>query len=116
MTPPVTCVDAATVAIIRKSLDGVIRSWDAGAMQLFGYTADEIIGRSILVLIPLELRAQELDILPRLRRGERIDQTTTRVRKDGTRVDVWISVSPVRDASGRVIGAAKFACEVGGPN
>jgi PAS domain S-box-containing protein len=96
-------------AIIGKTLAGVITSWNAGAEQLYGYAADEVIGQPIALLIPPE-RPDELPaILARLRRGERIRHyETSRMRKDGQQLDVSLSISPIRDATDRVIGAASI--------
>ncbi|HEY9227211.1 MAG TPA: PAS domain S-box protein [Gemmatimonadaceae bacterium] len=106
-------VDSSDDAIIGKTLDSIIRSWNTGAMRIFGYEASEIIGRSVLMLIPPELHHEEPEILRRLTDGERIDHyETVRVRKDGSRIDVSLSVSPIRDVRGRVVGAAKIARDV----
>ena len=103
-------VDSSDDAIVGKTLDTIIRSWNAGAVRLFGYTAEEAIGNSILMLVPPELAYEETEIIDRLTRGQRIEHfQTVRVRKDGTRVEVSISVSPIRDKSGKIIGAAKIA-------
>ncbi len=107
-------VESSDIAIISKDLDGVILTWNAGAMRLFGYHADEIIGKSITLLIPPEHLKQEEMILSALRRGERIDHIETqRLAKDGRRLDVSITVSPVKDKNGNVIGASKIARDVG---
>jgi PAS domain S-box-containing protein len=106
-------VDSADAAIIAKDLDGRIQSCNAAAERLFGYTADELIGREVRILIPAERQSEEDDILARVRRGERIDHfETVRVAKDGRRIDVSLTVSPVRDDSGRVIGASKIARDI----
>jgi PAS domain S-box-containing protein len=103
-------VDSSDDAIISKNLDGVITSWNKSAERLFGYTAQEAIGRRITLIVPLDRRREEMTILDRLRRGERIDHfETVRVRKDGTTVDISLTVSPVKDAGGRVVGASKVA-------
>jgi PAS domain S-box-containing protein len=103
-------VDSSDDAIIGKTLDSVIRSWNAGARRIFGYEASEIIGRSVLTLMPPELQYEEPEIIARLSRGERIDHfETVRLHKDGTRIDVSLSVSPIRDLSGTIIGGAKIA-------
>ncbi|HEX8029309.1 MAG TPA: PAS domain S-box protein, partial [Vicinamibacterales bacterium] len=97
-------------AIISKTLDGVITSWNRGAEQLFGWQHDEAIGKSIHLIVPPELRHQEQDILERLRRGERIQHLDVeRVRKDGTRIHISVTISPVRDRHGHIIGASKTA-------
>jgi len=103
-------VDSSDDAIISKNLDGVITSWNKSAERLFGYTAQEAIGRRITLIVPLDRRREEMTILGRLKRGERIDHfETVRVRKDGTTVDISLTVSPVKDAGGRVVGASKVA-------
>ncbi|MFO0848356.1 MAG: PAS domain S-box protein [Gemmataceae bacterium] len=100
-------------AIVSKSLDGVIRSWNDGAARLFGYTAEEAVGRSITLIIPPDRLAEERAILDRLRRGERVDHfETVRAAKDGRRLHISLTVSPVRDATGRVVGASKVARDV----
>jgi PAS domain S-box-containing protein len=100
-------------AIVGKTLDGTITSWNAAAERLLGYTAAEIVGASVLRLIPPELQAQEPAILARLAAGERVATfETVRVGKDGARRHVSLSVSPVRDAAGQVIGAAKILRDV----
>jgi PAS domain S-box-containing protein len=100
-------------AIVSKTLDGTITSWNEGATRIFGYEASEMIGQSILKFIPSELHHEERQILARLQRGERIQHyETVRVAKDGSRVDVSLTVSPVRDRSGRVIGASKVGRDI----
>ena len=106
-------VDSSDDAIIGKTLDGTIRSWNKGAIRIFGYTADEIIGHSIYTLIPPERHQEEPKIIDQLSRGERVDHfETVRVRKDGTHVDISLSVSPIRDRKGRIVGAAKVARDI----
>jgi PAS domain S-box-containing protein len=106
-------VESSDDAIIGKTLDSVIRSWNDGARRIFGYEASEVIGRPIYVIIPPELHHEEAEIIARLRKGERVDHyETVRLRKDGTHVDVSLSVSPIRDAAGELIGAAKVARDV----
>jgi PAS domain S-box-containing protein len=106
-------VDSSDDAIVGKRLDGIIQSWNAGASRMFGYEASEIIGRSVLTLIPEHLRYQEAEIVARLVRGDRIDHfETVRQRSDGTLIDVSLSVSPIRDRSGAIIGAAKIARDI----
>jgi len=100
-------------AIISKSLDGVITSWNKSAERIFGYTPQEAIGQHITLIIPVERHAEESDILDRLRRGQRVDHfQTVRKRKDGGLLDVSLTISPVRDPSGRVIGASKVARDI----
>jgi PAS domain S-box-containing protein len=100
-------------AIISKNLDGIITSWNKSAERIFGYPPEEAIGRHITLIIPPERYAEESDILARLRRGERIDHFhTVRRRKDGSLLDVSLTISPVRDSSGRVIGASKVARDI----
>ena len=106
-------VDSSFDAIVGKTLDGVITSWNQSAERLFGYAASEAIGQSIFLIIPEERKAEEEDVLARLRRGERIEHfETMRRTKDGRHIPVSLTVSPIRDASGRVIGASKVARDV----
>ena len=100
-------------AIISKTLDGCVTSWNGGATRIFGYEPSEMIGQSILRLIPPELHGEEHELLARLQRGERIDHyETVRVAKDGRRVDVSLTVSPLRDRSGKVVGASKVGRDI----
>lgn len=100
-------------AIVSKTLDGKITSWNAGAARIFGYQANEMIGQPIMRLIPPELEAEEKQILARLQRGERVDHyETVRVAKDGRRIDISLTVSPLCDKFGNVIGASKVARDV----
>jgi PAS domain S-box-containing protein len=97
-------------AIISKTLDGIISSWNEGAQRMFGYTAQEMIGTPILRLIPEDRRQEEPAILERLKRGERVDHfETKRITKDGRVLDISLSISPVRDIHGKIIGASKIA-------
>jgi PAS domain S-box-containing protein len=106
-------VEFSDDAIVSKDLDGIIKTWNLGAERLFGYTAEEVIGKPITLLIPLDRHDEESDILSRLRRGERIDHyETVRRRKDGSLVEVSLTVSPLRNAEGRIIGAAKIARDI----
>jgi len=106
-------VDSADDAIISKNLNGIVTSWNQGARRTFGYTADEMVGRSILMLIPKELHYEEDEILRKLRAGERVDHYETRRRKkSGEIFDVSVTISPVRDESGKVIGASKVARDI----
>jgi PAS domain S-box-containing protein len=100
-------------AIISKNLDGVIRSWNLGAQRLFGYTAEEVIGKPITLIIPADRLDEEPTILERLRKGERVDHfETVRQRKDGTLVNISLTISPVKDDLGRIIGASKVARDI----
>jgi PAS domain S-box-containing protein len=106
-------VENSDDAIISKDLNGIINSWNKGAERLFGYSPDEIIGRSVLTLIPPSLHYEEPGIIDRISRGERIEHfETMRVRKDGEPIFISLSVSPVRDRDGRIIGASKIARDV----
>ena len=106
-------VESSEDAIVGKDLDGVITSWNPAAEQLYGYTAEEAIGRPISILIPPGRPTELPSIMERLRRGERIRHfETTRVRKDGSTVDVSLSLSPVRDTRGRIVGAAGIGREI----
>jgi len=106
-------VESAEDAIISKTLDGIISSWNPGAERLFGYSASEVIGRPITILIPSDHPDEEPRILERLRRGERIEHyETRRVRKDGTLIDISLTVSPIIDDDGHIIGASKIARDI----
>jgi PAS domain S-box-containing protein len=106
-------VDSSDDAIISKTLKGVITSWNPGAQRLFGYTAQQAIGQPMLMLIPPERAAEEPAILSRIGRGERVDHfETVRLRSDGTRIDISATVSPLKDADGRIIGASKIARDI----
>src|SRR5690606_27840848 len=101
-------VSSSDDAIVSKTLDGIITSWNAGAERLFGWTAEEAVGQSILLIIPPERRPEEEMILARIRRGERVAHfETERVAKDGRRLALSLTISPLHDARGRVIGASK---------
>jgi len=100
-------------AIVSKTLEGIVTSWNSAAERLFGYAADEMIGQPILRVIPPDRHHEETEILARLRRGERLERyETIRLHKNGTLLEVSLTVSPVKDRSGRVIGAAKFAHDI----
>ncbi len=106
-------VESSDDAIVSKNLDGIITSWNAAAERLFGWSAEEIIGRSILTIIPDNLQQEEYEILRRLQAGQRIDHfETTRQHKNGHPLQVSVTISPIRDSSGRVIGASKIARDV----
>lgn len=106
-------VQSSDDAIISKTLDGIVQSWNPGATRIFGFTPEEMIGQSIRKLIPCDRQAEEDDILARIARGERVRSfETVRQRKDGSTLDVSLTVSPILDADGRVIGASKIARDV----
>jgi PAS domain S-box-containing protein len=106
-------VSSSDDAIVSKDLNGFITTWNKGAERIFGYTAEEAVGQHITLIIAADRRDEEADILARLRRGERVDHfQTVRRRKDGTLVDISVSVSPLRDSTGRVIGASKVARDI----
>jgi PAS domain S-box-containing protein len=106
-------VESSDDAIISKNLDGIILTWNGGAERVFGYKADEVVGKSITILIPSDRVDEEPGILARLRRGERIDHyETVRRRKDGSLIDISLTISPLRDRAGRVIGASKIARDI----
>ena len=106
-------VESSDDAIVSKNLDGIINSWNKSAELMFGYTAEEAIGKHITIIVPEDCLAEEASILERLWRGERIDHfETVRIRKDGVRLNVSISISPLRNISGAIIGAAKVARDI----
>jgi PAS domain S-box-containing protein len=106
-------IDSADDAIISKTLEGIITSWNKGAQRIFGYTAEEVIGKPVTILIPPDHLDEEPTILARIRNGERIEHyETVRVRKDGTLVDISLTVSPIRTPEGRIIGASKIARDI----
>jgi PAS domain S-box-containing protein len=106
-------VESSDDAIIGKDTNGIITSWNRGAEALFGYAAGEVIGKPITVLIPPERINEEDEILARIRRGEHIlHYETVRRRKDGTLLDISLTISPIKDASGKIIGASKIARDI----
>ena len=106
-------VDFSDDAIVSKDLNGVIMSWNRGAERTFGYAAEEVIGKSIMILIPPELQHEETEIIGRIRRGERVEHyETVRRGKHGNLIGVSLSVSPVRDTQGKIIGASKSARDI----
>ncbi|MFZ1045897.1 MAG: PAS domain S-box protein [Pseudolabrys sp.] len=99
--------------MVSKNLDGIIANWNRGAERIFGYTSDEAIGQPITIVIPTDRQSEERKILMRIRRGERIDHfETVRQRKDGSLVVVSLTVSPVRNAEGQIVGASKIARDI----
>jgi PAS domain S-box-containing protein len=106
-------IESADDAIISKTLSGIITSWNRGAERIFGYTADEIVGKSVTILIPPDHVDEEPSILARLKAGERIEHyETVRARKDGSLVEISLTVSPIRAADGTIIGASKVARDI----
>ena len=106
-------VESCDDAIIGKTLNGTIVSWNAGAERLYGYTSEEIIGRSVTLLIPAYRPSEVPNIRERIKRGESVDaMETVRIRKDGTRVEVSLKVSPIRDTSGKVIGSSSVERDI----
>lgn len=106
-------VESSDVAIISKDLDGVIQTWNAGAEHIFGYTAEEAIGKPVTMLMPPGREDEEQAILARIRRGERIDHyEAVRRRKDGTLIDVALTISPINDGDGKPVGASKMARDI----
>lgn len=106
-------VESSDDAIISKDLNSIINSWNQGATRIFGYTQEEAIGRPVTMLIPPDRADEEAEILARIRRGEKIDHyETVRRRKDGVLIDVSLTVSPVKDAVGAIVGASKIARDI----
>jgi PAS domain S-box-containing protein len=106
-------VESSDDVIVSKNLDGIIRSWNEGAERVFGYSAREAIGQPITLVIPQDRHNEEREILSRIRRGERIDHfETVRQHKDGSLVIVSLTVSPVKDTSGKIVGASKIARDI----
>jgi PAS domain S-box-containing protein len=106
-------IESADDAIISKTLNGIITSWNKGAERIFGYTAEEVIGKPILILIPPDHYNEEPAILERIKKGERIEHyETVRMTKTGKLIDISLTISPIKDASGKIIGASKIAREI----
>ena len=106
-------VESSDDAIIAKDLNGIVKSWNPAAEQLFGYTAAEMIGRSITTIIPSDHSDEETKILKRIRSGERIEHyDTVRQRKDGTLVEISLTISPIKDTRGKIVGASKIARQI----
>src|SRR6185437_12581179 len=106
-------VDNSQDAIISKNLDGIIQTWNRGATRIFGYTAEEVVGKPVTILMPPQRINEEPGILARLRAGERIDHyQTVRRHKDGTLRDISLTVSPIRDKTGRIVAASKIARDI----
>jgi PAS domain S-box-containing protein len=106
-------IQSSDDAIVSKDLNGIITSWNRGAERLFGYSADEAVGKSIHIIIPQERQSEEADVLAKIRVGEGVDHfETVRRRKDGSLIDISLTVSPVRDSTGKIVGASKIARDI----
>src|SRR5688572_12678169 len=106
-------VDSADDAIVSKDLNGVVNSWNKAAEKIFGYTAAEMVGHPITRIIPPERIHEETHILSRIRQGERVEHfSTVRRRKDDKDIEVSVTISPIRDAAGKIIGASKIARDI----
>ena len=106
-------VDSSDDAIIAKTLDGTINAWNSGAEKVFGYSSAEAVGKPILMLLPPERASEEADILARIRQGESVQHfETIRIRRDSQRIEVSVTISPIRDSSGAIVGASKIARDI----
>src|SRR5437016_3484011 len=106
-------VECSDDAIVSKSLDGIIINWNSGAERIFGWTAEEVVGKSIDIIIPEDRRQEEPMILAQLRAGNRVDHfETVRKTKQGRAIDVSVTISPIRDSDGKIIGASKIARDI----
>jgi PAS domain S-box-containing protein len=106
-------VDSSEDGIVGKTLEGIVVSWNKGAERLFGYTSQEMVGQPILTIIPPEFQHEEAEILAKIRRGERIERyQAIRIHKEGHRLNISLTISPVRDMSGKIVGAAKIAHDI----
>jgi PAS domain S-box-containing protein len=106
-------VETSQDAIVSKTLDGTITSWNWGAARVFGYEADEVVGKSIMLLLPSDRQSEEKDIIDRVRSGARVEHyDTVRRRKDGSLVDISLAVSPLTDSRGKIVGASKIARDI----
>lgn len=106
-------IDGSDDAIVSKNLCGIIQSWNGGATRLFGYTPDEVVGKSVTILIPPDRLNEEPMILDRIQAGQRVDHfETKRRRKDGSLLDISLTISPIRNAQGTIIGASKIARDI----
>jgi PAS domain S-box-containing protein len=106
-------IESSDDAILSKDLDGVILSWNRGAERLFGFTSEEAVGKPVTIVIPLDRRDEEPKILEKIHRGERIEHfETVRQRKDGSLVDISLTISPIRDSHGKIVGASKIARDI----
>lgn len=106
-------IEGSADAIISKNLDGIIQTWNGGAVQLFGYAAEEAIGKSITILIPKDRLDEEFAILAQIQRGKRVEHfETKRRRKDGSLVDISLTISPIRNVNGDIVGVSKIARDI----
>ena len=106
-------IETSDDAIVTKDVNGIVTSWNKGATRIFGFTADEMIGKPIITLVPPDRHNEEPEILQRIRRGERIDHyETVRQRKDGSLIDISLTVSPLKNSAGKVMGASKIARDI----
>jgi PAS domain S-box-containing protein len=106
-------VESSDDAIIGKDFDGIIRAWNPGAQRLFGYTAEEAVGQPVMMLLPADRQSEEVEILERIRVGQRIDHyETVRQHKHGSLIDISLTVSPIKNAEGKIIGASKIARDI----
>ena len=106
-------VQSSDDAIVGKTLSGIVTSWNPAAEKIFGYTAGEMLGESIMRIIPEDRRAEEADVLSRIQQGEVVDRfETTRITKEGRVIDVSLTVWPIKNAAGVVVGASKIARDV----
>jgi PAS domain S-box-containing protein len=106
-------VESSDDAIVSKDLNGIIATWNAGAQRIFGYTAEQIIGKPVTILIPSDRQNEEPAILERIQRGERIEHyQTVRLHKNGSRIDVSLTVSPIKNTEGKIVGASKIARDI----
>ena len=106
-------VESSDDAVISKTLDAIITSWNKGAERMFGYTAEEAVGQSVTILIPPDRQHEERTILERIGRGERIEHyETVRQRKDGSLIAISLTVSPIKNLEGRIIGASEIARDI----
>ena len=106
-------IESSDDAIVSKTLDGIITSWNPGAVRLFGYAPEEIIGKPVTTIISTRAAATEVEVLARLRRGERVDHfETVRLAKSGKRIEISLTVSPVKDEHGQIVGASKIARDI----
>jgi PAS domain S-box-containing protein len=106
-------IQSSDDAIVSKDLNGIVTSWNPGAERIFGYTQQEMIGKSILTIIPSDRRGEEDQVLAKVRAGETVDHfETVRQKKDGSLIDISLTVSPVRDETGTIVGASKIARDI----